>query len=553
MRRRDFVKTGIALAAGSLAPRRMLADVPDHQWEGYQFGSPQVANRLDQGPFGITQDDGWYTIFASQPSRNHIRNFGTGLVGYTWEENGPALSVLCGRETLDQSVEKMASLPFVDVLYIRCDWRDVQTSPGKLNLSPVWEATFDAAKRHNLGVGFRIQLSSPNIQPKKLSLPDFLHDKVPIVNIGHRSKEHHTDFDFYEPRYDSPEFQKALADLNALLAAKYGDDPHLEYMDLMMYGFWGEGHTNDIPSPFPDYLTAEKTFVHMTELQLETWKKTPLAVNTEPDISSVGNRQVQDLAVRSGCWLRSDSLIMDEPIQIEELAHRPPWLATVLEDGENRHHILPEFAAEEQACLSKLPDSMLLFVGQDNEVQPADDYPHRIGGPIDRPYRESAGFHALDIGTNYFGLWTEADNVRRYYEKYPDSLRAMEQRLGYRIRTSLIWQRKRYDTMELILGIVNDGVAGVPGVLGIYAESLDGRIKVGGSLDAGQPYAGQFRQASIILPKDMDGQQVILRAELEVKGVRRPIRWACHNPTNPDGSLTIRLKKGSDSDWKKGV
>ena len=554
MRRRDFVKTGIALAAaGSLAPRRMLADVPDHQWEGYQFGAPQVANRLDQGPFGITQDDGWYTIFASQPSRNHIRNFGTGLVGYTWEENGPALSVLCGRETLDQSVEKMASLPFVDVLYIRCDWRDVQTSPGKLNLSPVWEATFDAAKRHNLGVGFRIQLSSPNIQPKKLSLPDFLHDKVPIVNIGHRSKEHHTDFDFYEPRYDSPEFQKAFADLNALLAAKYGDDPHLEYMDLMMYGFWGEGHTNDIPSPFPDYLTAEKTFVRMTELQLETWKKTPLAVNTEPDISSVGNRQVQDLAVRSGCWLRSDSLIMDEPIQIEELAHRPPWVATILEDGENRHHVLPELAAEEQACLNKLPDSMLLFVGQDNEAQPADDYPHRIGGPIDRPYRESTSFHALDIGTNYFGLWTEADNVRRYYEKYPDSMRAMEQRLGYRVRPSLIWQRKRYDTMELILGIVNDGVAGVPGVLGIYAESLDGRVKLGGNLDAGQPYAGQFRQASIILPKDMDGQQVNLRAELEVKGVRRPVRWACHNPTNPDGSLTIRLKKGSDSDWKKGV
>ena len=58
-------------------------------------------------------------------------------------------------------------LPFIDVLYIRCDWRDVQISPGKLQLSPVWEATSDAAKRHNLGVGFRIQLSSPNIQPQK--------------------------------------------------------------------------------------------------------------------------------------------------------------------------------------------------------------------------------------------------------------------------------------------------------------------------------------------------------------------------------------------------
>ena len=186
MRRRDFVKIGALLAgASSLLRPQMWADVPDHLWEGYQFGSPQVANRLDQGPFGIDQDQGWFTIFATQPSRDHIRNFGAGLIGYTWEENGPALGVQCGRETLEQSVEKMASLPFVDVLYIRCDWRDVQTGPGKLTLSPVWDITFNAAKRHNLGVGVRIQLSSPNIQPQKLSMPDFLHDKVPIVNIGH--------------------------------------------------------------------------------------------------------------------------------------------------------------------------------------------------------------------------------------------------------------------------------------------------------------------------------------------------------------------------------
>src|SRR5580704_4593067 len=116
MRRRDFVKAGALLAGASSVMRpRMWADVPDHLWEGYPFGSPQVTNRLDQGPFGIDQDEGWFTIFATQPSRDHIRNFGTGLVGYTWEENGPALGVSCGRETLEQSIEKMASLPFVDV------------------------------------------------------------------------------------------------------------------------------------------------------------------------------------------------------------------------------------------------------------------------------------------------------------------------------------------------------------------------------------------------------------------------------------------------------
>jgi hypothetical protein len=555
MRRRDFVKAGLGLTtATTLATLPIWADVPDHLWQGYDFGyAPPVSNRIDQGPFGISQDEGWFTIYITDPSREHIRNFGTGLVGYTWEENGPALGVMCGRETLEQAVEKMAALPFVDVLYIRCDWRDVQSSPGKLSLSPVWEATFDAARRHNLGVGFRIQLSSPNLQPQKLSMPDFLREKVPVVSIGRNSKEHHSNFDFYEPRYDSPEFQKAFVELNNLLAERFDGNPQLEYMDLMMYGFWGEGHTNDLPTPFPDYLTAEKTFVHMTQLQIDAWKHTPLAVNTQPDISNVGNRQVQDLAVRSGCWLRSDSLIMDEPIQIEALGHRPDWLANIIEDGEYRHYVLPDYAAEEQACLSKLPASMLAYVGRDNEADQTDDYPQRNGGPIKGPYRETAGFHALDVGTNYFGLWTEADNIRRYYEKYPDSLRAMEQRLGYRVRPSLIWQRKRYGTMELILGVANDGVAGVPGVLGVYAESLDGKVKVGGNLDAGQPHAGRIRQASIILPKGMDGKQIVLRAELEVKGVRRPVRWACRQPTNPDGSLTIRLKRGSDSDWRKGV
>ena len=552
MRRRDFVKTSLGLTTGAGIAPRLWADVPDHLWGNY-FPPPSVTNRLNQGPFGISQDEGWYTIFVTDPSREHVRNFGTGLVGYTWEENGPALKVQCGKETLEQAVEKMASLPFVDVLYIRCDWRDIQLQPGRLDLSPVWQATFEAAKRHNLGVGFRVQLSSPNIEPQKISMPDFLREKVPVVNIGGKSKEHKTSFDFYEPRYDHPEFQKAFEELNQLLAEKFDGHPQLEFMDLMIYGFWGEGHTNDLPSPFPDYLTAEKTLVRMTQFQIDTWKRTPLAVNTQPDISNVGNREIQDLAVRSGCWLRSDSLIMDEPIQIEELANRPPWLATVLEDGENRHYVLPEYAAEERECLSKLSPAMLAFVGGDNEAYPNDDYPHRIGGPIRVPYRETAGFHALDIGTSYFGLWTEADNIRRYYEKYPDSLRAMEQRLGYRVRPSLIWQRKRYGTMELIIGVVNDGVAGVPGVLGVYAETPDGKVKLGGNLDPGEPRAGKIRQASIILPKGMDGEQIILRAELEVKGVRRPVRWACRQPTNPDGSLTIRLKKASDSDWRKGV
>jgi len=520
MRRRDFLKTGAIVAgASSLAPRRMLADVPDHLWEGYNFGCPTVTNRLDQGPFGISQDEGWFTIFATQPSRNHIRNFGTGLVGYTWEENGPALPVQCGKETLEQAVEKMAALPFVDVLYIRCDWRDVQSAPGRLNLHPIWKLTFDAAKQRGLRVGFRVQLSNTVFQPKQLALPDFLHDRVPLVKIGKLNEEGHQ-FEAVEPRYDHPEFQKAFRELNELMAAEFDSNPLVEWMDLMQYGFWGEGHTNDLPNPFPDYRTAERTFVNMTKLQIETWKRTPIAANTQPDISNVGNREVVDMAVRAGCWLRSDSILVEEPVQIEELSNRPPWLATILEDGENRDYNVDTIEVDAAGV----------------------------------NLRENCMMHVLDIGSNYWALWTEADNLAHYNERYPNGFRTMQRRMGYRVRPAWIWQRKRYGTAELIFGFANDGVAGIPGVLRVTVESEDGSFRQSGSLDAGHPHAGKVRQASFLLPPGMDGKKVILQAEIEAKaGVRHPIRWACAQSLNADGSLTIQLKSHSDKDWRKGI
>jgi len=38
-----------------------------------------------------------------------------------------------------------------------------------------------------------------------------------------------------------------------------------------------------------------------------------------------------------------------------------------------------------------------------------------------------------------------------------------------------------------------------------------------------------------------------LKAEIEVKGVRYPVRWACHQRVDSDGSLTLRPTKGVHS------
>ena len=517
MTRRHLVGGGaVAVAASPF----LQADVVDHLWQGYDFGpGPRPAIRLNQGPFPVEQDDGWRTLATTTSSPKPVRNFGVGLCGYTWEEGGPSLAARAGTQTLEKHVDRMASLPFVDVLYIRCDWRDVQSRPGKLDLHPVWKLTLDAAKSYGKRVAFRVMLSNTGFQPKRLAMPDFLNGKVPVVSIG-KARDLDGAVEYREPRYDHPEFLKAFRELNELLAAAFDGHPQIEFADLMMYGFWGEGHTSDLPSPFPDYLTAERTMVEITRLQLDAWKRTPLAVNTQPDISRVGNREVQDLCVRAGCWLRSDSILnIEEPLQIEILANRPPWLAVVMEDGEHRDYnvdTIPRDAAGINA-------------------------------------REKAMLHVLDLGANYWSLWTEGENLRRYHERYPRGFTTLQQRMGYRLRPSWVWQRKRSGANEVIVCIANDGVSGVPGVLWLSLESQDGRFRAQGGLDGGHPYGGRIRLASFMVPREIPVQRFRLRAEIEVRGVRRPVHWGCEQPVEGDASFVFELLPHDAPGWRKGV
>jgi hypothetical protein len=46
------------------------------------------------------------------------------------------------------------------------------------------------------------------------------------------------------------------------------------------------------------------------------------------------------------------------------------------------------------------------------------------------------------------------------------------------------------------------------------------------------------------LPKDVNWKGLKLKAELEVKGTRCPVRWACHQKLDSDGSLSLRPTVG---------
>lgn len=517
MQRRDFLKNTAALAAAAkLAAGEAQGIVPAHNWGQYDFGSgPTVADRLNQGPFPqyppealIPTDE---VVMTTTPSEEVVPNYGKGLITYITADAG---TDEIKSDNVSQAIQDLIAFPLGQQLYIRPTWREIQPQKGRLDFPDYLKLVFDLAKKNNKRIGLRIQMSAPDYKHEP-ALPDFVLDKVPTVELVPDPKEANSAARFmqnpysrYQPRFDHPFFQQAFGELMGLLAAEFNGSPAIEFIDTFMYGFWGEGHTWPfVNSPFPDSQTGERTWLSMLQAQLESFTKTPLMTNTQPDYSRVGNAEILDRTVRSNNWMRSDTIFIENE-QIEALSNRPPWIAVAIEQG------LP----------GKAPDSRALQEGisaSDNIIA-----------------------HVLDVGANYWSLWNfhqiSAANLMSYYGAFPAWFDRINRRIGYRVRPSMIWSYEDGSNVGLVVGFANDGIAGVPGVLRVTVESEERKALTSGCLDAGYPLPGKIRQAQFVLPRKAKWQGLRLKAEIEVKGMRYPVQWACHQKLNEDGSLTLR-------------
>ena len=517
MQRRDFLKSGVALAvAAEFGNRGASGIVPAHNWSNHDFGAgPLVTDRLNQGPFPqyppdaiIPSDE---VLMATSPSEDVVPNYGKGLITYITADSG---TTEIKSDNINRAIEELVQFPLGQQLYIRPTWREVQTRPGRLDLPDYVKLVLDLAKKNNKRVGLRIQMSAPDYKNQP-ALPDFVLDKVPTVDLIPDEKEKkdaarfiENKYSRYQPRFDHPFFQQAFAELVALLAAEFNGNPSIEFIDTFMYGFWGEGHTWPfLNTPFPDYQTAERTWINMMDVQLEHFTKTPLMTNTQPDYSRVGNSEMLDRTIRSNNWIRSDTIYIENE-QIEALSNRPPWIAAALEQG----------------ISAKAPDTSEYEDG----ISPT----------------ENMIAHVIDVGANYWSLWNfhaiSAQNLLAYYRAFPKAFDQINRKIGYRVRPSMIWSYDDNGYLGLIIAFANDGIAGVPGVLRVTVESPDGKVLKSGCLDAGYPVPGKLRQAQFVLPQGTQFAGLKLRAEIEVKGMRYPVQWACRQKLNQDGSLTLR-------------
>ncbi|MGC2637774.1 MAG: twin-arginine translocation signal domain-containing protein [Acidobacteriaceae bacterium] len=517
MRRRDFLKGSAVAATAGLGAHRANAFVPAHNWGRYDFGSgPRVQDRLNQGPFPQYPPDavipGDDVVMTTTPSEDAVPNYGKGLITYITADKG---TEEIQSPNVPKAIEELVQFPLGQLLYLRPTWREVQPRPGRLELPDYFKLTLDLGRQHNKRLGFRIQMCAPDYTHAP-ALPDFVLDRVPRVDLvltstadqaaaqRYLSNPHAR----YQPRFDDPYFQDCFRELVGLLAAEFNGSESIEFMDTFMYGFWGEGHTWPFSNnPFPDYPTAERTWVRMLEVQLEHFTKTPLLTNTQPDFSRVGNSEVLDRSVRSNNWIRSDTIFIENE-QIEALSNRPPWIGALLEQG------LP----------GKPPDP----AQHEEGISPA----------------ENMISHVIDVGANYWSLWNfhriNPATLQAYYQAYPRAFDRISRRIGYRVRPSWIWSYDDGSDVGIICGFTNDGIAGVPGALRVSVTDENGAVLRSGCLDPGYPLPGKVRQAQFVLPRGTQWQGLRLRAEIEVKGMRYPVRWACHQTLHQDGSLTLR-------------
>jgi len=460
----------------------------------------------------MTQTPNWDVVMATQPSNGPVSNFGMGLSAYIIGDHLPKRK---GNESVRETIEKLVQIPMADKLYIRPTWRQMQSRRGRLEMFEHWQVTLELAEKYNKPVGFRIMLANPDIEEE--SLPDFVLEKVPMQILGQgwdagevadpgeiRTRREHR-----IPHYHHPYFLEALSEFDALLAEQYNGHASIEYMDTYMHGFWGEGHTWPFESisPFPNYETGVETWLRIFEMQRAHWSRTPLVTNLQPDISKAGNDELVRRTLQTGEWLRSDTIFI-EPQQIELAGSRPPQTAFISEVGMS----------------DGTPASLQIHNGV--------------------PQTENIIAHVRDVGANYWSLWNwhniHADHVMNYYRQYPAGIDSLQRVIGYRLRPAWIWTYGKAPEMGLLIGLANDGISGVPGLVRLTVLDPNGQTISEATLEAGHPTPHQVRLVRLELPAGIRWEGTRLKAAVVVKGVHHPLRWACREALNPDGSLIMK-------------
>jgi hypothetical protein len=239
-----------------------------------------------------------------EPTADAVSNPGMGVCCYGFSDHMyvPAAGVHEIREMDRDTFERMGALPHCDHIYLRVEWRDVQTAPGRLTVPPVWEWTLEAAETHGKPWAFRVMPICPHsLHPR--STPDFLQDTLRFAPYPNRAGEYADPTTKFFPVYDDA-YLGAWRELLFLLAERFDAHPLLEFVDISGYGKWGEWHH----LPETDYEGERHAPVvrRLVDDHLDAFPETPAVMLLTPSPHRWKDEIIL-YAIERGCGLRRDS------------------------------------------------------------------------------------------------------------------------------------------------------------------------------------------------------------------------------------------------------
>jgi len=409
-----------------------------------------------------------------------------GYSGGEWNRTQGLPPLPLERATFDRMME----LPYVDNLYVRFEWRDVQKRQGKLELPEPWKWVLEAADKSGKRWSFRIMNCSPHSMAEN-GLPEFLQGRFKMIPYWHgdnvpgpRPK--------YFPEY-SEEYLKWWGEFVSVLGAEFDKHPLLEYVDISGYGFWGEMHhfarytpEGRVTNYEPPRERVEVVIERLIHDHLEAFPKTPAVLGLHAADYAAGQRAFE----QGRCWPRRDSFQSNFSTAETRLAQGlQPGSAMLWET------IIPGVRLQQ---------------------------PAKEARPLPQRYFDIAA-HYVAVGFNPWDTIWAHEHRRDIYE-------TLEQRIGYRLRPSIVWRRRiAHGQEELVLGLRNDGCSAPPGQITIQAHFPDGS-ESSLALPIGEPTPGAMKIYALALVagahKQGSEQGADLSMKIQTKGKKYPVQWA---------------------------
>jgi len=191
--------------------------------------------------------------------------------------------------------------------YKRYQWRQFEAGQGQYSFS-LLESDIAQAASEGRKYGFRLRALVEN---SGTQVPDYLMRLMPKGWWANNA---------YVPDWNDPDFLARLDALLGALAARYDGDPRLGYIDIGIYGNWGEWHMHrfSYPSSTGAQTASWETKKAIIDLHVKHFKRTPLLMMTDdrpalvyalslsPKIGwrrdSLGNKHFDNLSSDSSVW-----------------------------------------------------------------------------------------------------------------------------------------------------------------------------------------------------------------------------------------------------------